>query len=572
MGMALAGLVLAGTGSALAYRIADLTAWTGTLGNATSGGGTASATVEGGSGLTVSATAGANNFLGIGTASSGSGGVLSSTLLVAQAGAQSSWYTPQFSTGSFGFRSSLSGRTTWQAGNGNAGSDDTNCRPTSGTAGASVTCHPSTLTFTFEHPVTNPVLHLSGIGGFYEDNIGGTTADDVRFNIWSQYQVTTPGATLTLLSSNGQLVLSGGNTINHPNSVPTQIIRGSCSTAGAGEVTAGCGSVRVNGTFSTLTFTVSLRVARQLANTNQPNDNEGAFFDGVHTLITLPEDYGDAPASYESGDAATHVLTDLKLGATVTEDNAGTLNSGSIASSPIASATASGDGGDDGAVFPSTIPRLSGAVTTVPVTISGASKAGVVCGWIDYNRDGDFADTGERSVCQSFAAGAAGANLVFTAPAASSSGASFARVRISYDGNFTVAGASPTGSLDSGETEDYAVTLAPPQADLSLTKTNTPGQNGEVDQTADTVTRGAISTYAIIVRNVGPDAADNAVLRDPAPTGLNCTAVSCTVSGGSAICPTAPALSIANLQAGGVPLATMPAGGSLTFNVTCQVQ
>lgn len=112
-------------------------------------------------------------------------------------------------------------------------------------------------------------------------------------------------------------------------------------------------------------------------------------------------------------------------------------------------------------------------------------------------------------------------------------------------------------------------------SNLSLTKTNTPG-SGATDQTNDTVTRGTSTVYSIVVSNNGPDAANNAILRDPLPTGLNCTAVSCGSVTGGAACPVsgtgAGQLSVANLQSGGgVALPTLPANSSLTVSLTCIV-
>lgn len=108
-----------------------------------------------------------------------------------------------------------------------------------------------------------------------------------------------------------------------------------------------------------------------------------------------------------------------------------------------------------------------------------------------------------------------------------------------------------------------------PPSDVSVTKTNTPGVNGNVDQAADTVVQGSTVNYAIVVSNAGPNAANGTVLRDPAPMNLNCTAVSCGAATGGAVCP---AVSVAGLQSvAGVGIATLPASGALTFNVTCTV-
>lgn len=71
------------------------------------------------------------------------------------------------------------------------------------------------------------------------------------------------------------------------------------------------------------------------------------------------------------------------------------------------------------------------------------------------------------------------------------------------------------------------------RADLSVTKTNTPGVSGEVDQATDAVMAGATS-YVVTARNAGPHAAHGAVVRDlPGANLSGCAATACTASGGA---------------------------------------
>ncbi len=109
------------------------------------------------------------------------------------------------------------------------------------------------------------------------------------------------------------------------------------------------------------------------------------------------------------------------------------------------------------------------------------------------------------------------------------------------------------------------------KSELRLTKTNTPGVNGEVDQSADTVDSGAATLYTITVTNDGPKPANDALVTDPVPTGLNCTTATCTATGG-AVCPaqTGAAL-VAALQGAGATVPTLPVGGTVTFVLSCQV-
>ena len=108
-------------------------------------------------------------------------------------------------------------------------------------------------------------------------------------------------------------------------------------------------------------------------------------------------------------------------------------------------------------------------------------------------------------------------------------------------------------------------------ADLRVTKTNTPGVNGEVDQAADTVTAGTATSYTLVVSNLGPDAANGSVLADPPPTGVTCATAACTATGG-ATCPaqTGAAL-VAALQGAGAVIPTLPNGGLVTVTLNCTV-
>lgn len=76
-------------------------------------------------------------------------------------------------------------------------------------------------------------------------------------------------------------------------------------------------------------------------------------------------------------------------------------------------------------------------------------------------------------------------------------------------------------------------------ADLSITKTNTPGVNSDVDQSDDTLLFGASTTYVLTVTNNGPDSVNGAVITDTPSAGLNCI-------GGDAV----------NISGDGVPVGT----------------
>ncbi|MGB4116513.1 MAG: DUF11 domain-containing protein [Polaromonas sp.] len=112
----------------------------------------------------------------------------------------------------------------------------------------------------------------------------------------------------------------------------------------------------------------------------------------------------------------------------------------------------------------------------------------------------------------------------------------------------------PAGFTDptpGNNTGTATTVISTPTADLSVTKTNgVPG-----------VFANGVTAYIITVANAGPSAANNAVVADPATTGLLLVSVSCSGAGG-AVCPVG--LSTGTFQAGAT-IPTFPAGSTLTF-------
>ena len=80
-----------------------------------------------------------------------------------------------------------------------------------------------------------------------------------------------------------------------------------------------------------------------------------------------------------------------------------------------------------------------------------------------------------------------------------------------------------------------------------------------------------VVTYAVVIANQGPNAADGAVFTDPAVAGLNVTAVSCSAPSGGAACPASADTTVALLQGAGIVIPTLPVEGSLTFSITARV-
>lgn len=105
-------------------------------------------------------------------------------------------------------------------------------------------------------------------------------------------------------------------------------------------------------------------------------------------------------------------------------------------------------------------------------------------------------------------------------------------------------------------------------ADLSVTKTNTPG-SGPNDLPTDTYTPGETRTYSIVVRNTSTSfGGQNITVSDPIPAGINAATVSwtCAPTSGSARCGSASGTGALNDT--GLDL---PAGAAATYLVTMTV-
>lgn len=116
------------------------------------------------------------------------------------------------------------------------------------------------LVLTFNQPVKNPVIHIAGLGGSYRYLPFGAPnvpANYVSTFFSTELELTTPGLTSTLMSSNSFMTLSGNNILNNNNVNPNggSIVD---PTEFINNLGAATGSVRVNGTVQQLTYRVYL--------------------------------------------------------------------------------------------------------------------------------------------------------------------------------------------------------------------------------------------------------------------------------------------------------------------------
>ena len=93
-----------------------------------------------------------------------------------------------------------------------------------------------------------------------------------------------------------------------------------------------------------------------------------------------------------------------------------------------------------------------------------------------------------------------------------------------------------------------------------------------------TVVAGSTTSYTVTISNLGPGAADGAVVTDVPGTGLNCTAVRCTAITGPASCPvsmplnTTVASGATAFFGAGESIPTLGSGSTINFLIDCGVQ
>lgn len=211
------------------------------------------------------------------------------------------------------------------------------------------------------------------------------------------------------------------------------------------------------------TLVVNLLVAPSAANqvvtgglasitgANETRINLATDSASVSTAV-LFADFGDAPASYATllaDNGPRHVAIGPTIGAGRDFESDGQPD-----------LTATGDdlsASDDETGFVGHSLLKAGHAATATVNVQNLVGTAFLSGWIDFNRDGDFADSGEQ-IATDFPVVASGDQVLnFMTPLIAVAGPSFARFRLS-----TAAGLSFTGLAPDGEVEDHQVLVHGP--------------------------------------------------------------------------------------------------------------
>lgn len=309
-----------------------------------------------------------------------------------------------------------------------------------GDTGLQVTYNPgdnttnTRITFTFSNPVTNPVLHLDRLGG----QSGGTNT-----SAWTLSMSASTGATsLTRLSGVSHFTVDNNNARfrGSYNQNANSGWNGDCRTSA--RTGAACGSVRINGTFSTLVFDVRML-------------GDAGSGDAVTLAFTFNQDLGDAPSSYGR---ALHAMPQVPteavpryLGANPPDDDA----AGNEYSANADHDDNTGTADEDGVIIPNFAP---GQTKPVTVTVDEPATGGTYLqAWMDWNHNGGF-DNGER-IANNVADNGNGdqdnqngtITLNVAAPSNASPGTTIARFRWSSEQSL-----GATGNAADGEVEDHA--------------------------------------------------------------------------------------------------------------------
>ncbi|WP_395742930.1 beta strand repeat-containing protein [Prosthecobacter sp.] len=222
----------------------------------------------------------------------------------------------------------------------------------------------------------------------------------------------------------------------------------------------------------------------------------GEVEDYAITVNTFVLDFGDLPdtgagtstgnyqtLSSDSGPSHTATSTTLRLGATIDTEADGQPNS-----------TATGDGSDEDGITAMPV-FYRGQNYTIPVSVfNNTGSTARIFAFIDWNNDGDFADSGETlsAVAVSSSSSPQTVNITGATPGTATLGTFGARFRLA-----TASTLASTGTTADGEVEDYIVTGACPIIAITPASLPATAQYASYSQTLTAASGTAPYTWTI---------------------------------------------------------------------------
>lgn len=250
----------------------------------------------------------------------------------------------------------------------------------------------------------------------------------------------------------------------------------------AADLAEGDGAAATTATTGNLDLDFSGSVSALTLNYTQGSDpaaDNNQMVIGLSDFSQCGFDYGDAPNTYGTllSGGARHVLgsREVWLG-TNRPDGEADGQAGAAATTDDTTTVGGVDDEDGVSTFPACPNNGTYSVSVSASDTRTSGSDGQIRGYIDWNRDGDFADANEISAATTVARGNADPtsySVSWSSVPSNCGGttSTYARFRYSTD---TAAIASPTGQASDGEVEDYAiavntlpVTIAQVQSEIS---------------------------------------------------------------------------------------------------------
>ncbi|MCB0508283.1 MAG: T9SS type A sorting domain-containing protein [Bacteroidetes bacterium] len=187
-------------------------------------------------------------------------------------------------------------------------------------------------------------------------------------------------------------------------------------------------------------------------------DASKVLTDGAESF-KYPYDYGDAPTSYGYASHIFRVNPNLMIGANVDYEMSSYYSTDALADDDDITRSGNDEDGVDPSYFISDPLTTSNASYTVPVKVTNHTGANAyLYGYIDYNRDGDFNDPGERSQLRTIpnATPTTTYNVTWVGLTGGDAGPSYIRFRLASNSSEISSG---SGYARSGEVEDYPIPI-----------------------------------------------------------------------------------------------------------------